>query len=98
MNEQKVEFTSERAVVRGLLLTDASPPPEGGRPLVVMAHGTSATIQMVAIDYARVFAAAGLATTTIARARVAKAFFMSCSSSFWPQIRGTKSARKSGQE
>ena len=61
MNEQKVEFTSERAVVRGLLLTDASPPPEGGRPLVVMAHGTSATIQMVAIDYARVFAAAGLA-------------------------------------
>lgn len=61
MHEQKVEFTSEGARLRGLLLTDANPAPAGGRPLVVMAHGTSATIQMVAIDYARVFAAAGLA-------------------------------------
>lgn len=34
----------------------------GGRrrqPLVVMAHGTSATIQMLAIEYARVFARSG---------------------------------------
>jgi hypothetical protein len=31
------------------------------RPTVVMAHGTSATLRMVALDYARVFASAGLA-------------------------------------
>lgn len=61
MHEQKVEFTSEGATLRGLLLTDANPAPAHGRPLVVMAHGTSATIRMAAIDYGRVFAAAGVA-------------------------------------
>ena len=57
--EQAVEFLSEGALLRGVLLT-----PEGsaGRlPVVVMAHGTSATFTMVAIEFARVFARHGLA-------------------------------------
>lgn len=58
--ERPVEFESEGATLRGLLLHDDAPAPPDGRPLVVMAHGTSATIQMVAIDYARAFAARGL--------------------------------------
>jgi pimeloyl-ACP methyl ester carboxylesterase len=59
LSEQAVEFPSEGATLRGFLIT-----PEGDSrrlPLVVMAHGTSATIQMVAIEYARAFARAGLA-------------------------------------
>lgn len=61
MLEQTVEFLSEGAIMRGLLLTDPAPPPPEGRAAVVMAHGTSATIRMVAIDYARAFVEAGFA-------------------------------------
>ena len=43
--EKPVEFQSEGATLRGFLIT---PDDHIGRlPLVVMAHGTSATIQMV---------------------------------------------------
>lgn len=60
VSERPVEFDSEGATLRGLLVQDDAPPPRSGRSLVIMAHGTSATIQMVAIDYARVFASRGL--------------------------------------
>lgn len=59
LNEYPVAFASQGATLRGLLVTLA-----GGaarRPTVVMAHGTSATLRMVALDYARAFARAGLA-------------------------------------
>ncbi|WP_051849120.1 alpha/beta hydrolase [Thiomonas sp. FB-Cd] len=57
--EQAVEFQSEGATLRGFLIT---PDGHSGKlPLVVMAHGTSATIQMVAIEYAEAFAQAGIA-------------------------------------
>jgi hypothetical protein len=57
--EHPVEFPSESAVLRGCLLL----PFEARTPLptIVMAHGTSATVPMVAINYAREFAARGLA-------------------------------------
>lgn len=57
--EQPIEFQSEGATLRGVLIT----PDDNSMqcPVVVMAHGTSATIQMVAIEYARAFARAGLA-------------------------------------
>jgi uncharacterized protein len=53
-----VEFPSEGALLRGRLYR-----PSGDRaaPVVVMAHGTSATITMVADRYAEVFQRAGLA-------------------------------------
>lgn len=57
--EQPIEFQSEGATLRGVLIT-----PDDNSvlcPVVVMAHGTSATIQMVAIEYARAFARAGIA-------------------------------------
>lgn len=59
LNEGPIAFPSQGATLRGYLLT----PVEGGRrlPTVIMAHGTSATIGMVAIEYARAFARAGLA-------------------------------------
>ena len=57
--ERPIGFSSEGATLRGLLVCDTSRP--GRRPLVVMAHGTSATFRMVAIEYARVFARAGVA-------------------------------------
>ncbi|WP_186300318.1 alpha/beta hydrolase [Denitromonas ohlonensis] len=57
--EQQVDFQSEGATLRGVLIT---PDDHSGKyPVVVMAHGTSATIQMVAIEYARAFAQAGIA-------------------------------------
>ena len=56
--EQFVEFQSEGATLRGVLVTAEGHP--GPRPLVIMTHGTSATIQMVAIEYARAFARAGI--------------------------------------
>lgn len=59
LQELPVEFRSEGALLRGILLTPAGPARR--RPTVVMAHGTSATLQMVAIEYARSFARAGLA-------------------------------------
>jgi dienelactone hydrolase len=59
LTERPVAFPSEGATLRGLLITATA---QAKRlPLVVMAHRTSATIQMVAIEYARVFANAGLA-------------------------------------
>ena len=57
--EQPISFESQGATLRGYLITKA----DGQRrcPSVIMAHGTSATVQMVAIEYARTFARAGLA-------------------------------------
>ena len=56
--ESQVAFRSEGATLRAIFITAD---PAKRSPLVVMAHGTSATLQMVAIEYARVFARAGLA-------------------------------------
>ncbi|HEV8105985.1 MAG TPA: alpha/beta fold hydrolase [Burkholderiales bacterium] len=56
---KNVEFPSEGATLRGLLFlpeTLASKP-----PVVIMAHGTSATVSMVADKYAEGFCRAGLA-------------------------------------
>lgn len=55
---EPVEFRSEQAMLRGLLFR-----PESGTeaPVVIMAHGTSATIRMVADEYAKVFRRHGLA-------------------------------------
>jgi uncharacterized protein len=58
ITETEIEFTSEGAVLRGRLVMLA---PDGNpRPAVIMAHGTSATLEMVMIEYARSFARAGL--------------------------------------
>jgi uncharacterized protein len=55
---QLVEFPSEGAILKGrLYLPDEGP---GAAPVVVMAHGTSATVPMVMDKYAEVFQAAGL--------------------------------------
>src|SRR5918999_3633509 len=55
---QSVAFDSEGAVLRGFLYpAQRGDPPY---PIVIMAHGTSATIPMVADRYAEVFAAAGV--------------------------------------
>jgi uncharacterized protein len=53
-----VEFESEGAVLRGFLYraTQGDPP----HPLVIMTHGTSATLTMVVDRYAEVFADAGI--------------------------------------
>src|SRR3990172_8143053 len=59
MVETRVEFTSQGATLRGILLVPAPSGPR--RATVVMAHGTSASVQMVAIEYARSFCRAGLA-------------------------------------
>ena len=53
-----VEFESEGAVLRGFLFEAVKGEPPF--PVVVMAHGTSATIPMVEDRYAEVFAAAGV--------------------------------------
>jgi dienelactone hydrolase len=55
---EEVEFRSEGALLRGLLFR-----PDGVEfaPVVIMAHGTSATIRMVADEYAEVFCGDGLA-------------------------------------
>jgi len=55
-----VVFSSEGATLRGLLYLPESQTEEKP-PLVVMAHGTSATINMVTDRYAEVFCRAGLA-------------------------------------
>lgn len=57
--EASVEFASQEAILRGLLLTPG--PGQRGLATVVMAHGTSATFPMVAIEYARAFCRCGLA-------------------------------------
>lgn len=52
-----IEFPSEGATLRGqLFLPDAQAKP----PVVIMAHGTSATMTMAADEYARAFARAGV--------------------------------------
>lgn len=53
---EPVEFQSEGAVLRGRLYLS---PDRGPPACIVMAHGTSATIRMVADDYARVFHRSG---------------------------------------
>lgn len=53
-----VEFESEGATLRGYLFEAVKGEPP--YPLVVMAHGTSATISMVADRYAEAFAEAGV--------------------------------------
>ena len=56
---KEVEFPSQGAILRGLLFL---PEAQAGKlPLVIMAHGTSATMLMVMDKYARVFQLAGLA-------------------------------------
>ena len=54
----EVEFPSEGAMLRGFLYESVAGEPPF--PLVVMAHGTSATIPMVADRYAEVFAQSGV--------------------------------------
>lgn len=54
---ETVEFPSEGAVLRGRLYLPRDRAPV---PCIVMAHGTSATIQMVADDYARAFLGADM--------------------------------------
>ena len=57
-SRQPVAFDSEGAVLRGFLYrAEQGDPPY---PVVIMAHGTSATISMVADRYAEVFAGAGV--------------------------------------
>jgi uncharacterized protein len=54
-----VEFPSEGATLRGLLFLPESQTKRP--PVVIMAHGTSATVTMVADKYAEAFSGAGLA-------------------------------------
>lgn len=56
---EAVEFESEGAVLRGRFYRPLDS--RGAAPVVVMAHGFSATITMTADRYAEVFASAGLA-------------------------------------
>jgi hypothetical protein len=58
LRTERVEFPSQGAMLRGLLFR---PDAQGRPPVVVMAHGTSATIRMVADEYAEVFRRHGLA-------------------------------------
>jgi len=56
---REVEFSSEGAAIRGLLfLPDAAGPKP---PIVIMSHGTSATVYMVADKYAEIFLGEGFA-------------------------------------
>jgi len=56
---KEIEFPSQGATLRGLLFLPEARP--GKLPLVIMAHGTSATVFMVADRYAQAFQRAGLA-------------------------------------
>ena len=56
---KEVEFPSEGATLRGLLFLPLSRKTKP--PVIIMAHGTSATIHMVADKYAEAFCRAGLA-------------------------------------
>jgi uncharacterized protein len=56
---KEVEFPSEGAIIRGLLFLPDAPPDK--LPLVIMAHGTSATVYMVADKYADAFRRSGFA-------------------------------------
>jgi pimeloyl-ACP methyl ester carboxylesterase len=55
---KEVEFPSEGAMLRGLLFLPESQTER--TPVVIMAHGTSATVTMVADKYAEAFSSAGL--------------------------------------
>ncbi|MEX2133037.1 MAG: acetylxylan esterase, partial [Acidimicrobiia bacterium] len=57
-----MELESEGAVLRGVLYEAVKGDPPF--PVVMMAHGTSATISMVTDRYADVFAQAGLSALT----------------------------------
>jgi uncharacterized protein len=57
--ETPVAFVSQGAVLRGRLLTSTAA--RQGLATVIMAHGTSATINMVAIEYTRSFCRTGFA-------------------------------------
>lgn len=59
LNETPIAFASQGATLRGYLLTVSGA--KSHLPTAIMTHGTSATIRMVAIEYARVFAGSGLA-------------------------------------
>jgi poly(3-hydroxybutyrate) depolymerase len=59
LTELRVEFASQGALLRGRLLFPGGASTR--RPTLIMAHGTTATVQMVMIEYARVFARHGLA-------------------------------------
>lgn len=59
LTETPVAFTSQGATLRGYLVVKAGPARRW--PTLVMAHGTSATLRMAALDYARAFAEAGFA-------------------------------------
>src|SRR6188474_1175105 len=56
---RQVEFPSEGALLRGLLFLPEAPARRP--PVVIMAHGTSATMTMVADKYAEAFGRAGVA-------------------------------------
>ena len=56
---KEVEFPSEGAMLRGLLFLPESQTKRP--PVVIMAHGTSATVHMVTDKYAEAFCRAGLA-------------------------------------
>lgn len=56
---KEISFPSEGATLRGQLFLPEGKP--GKPPIVIMAHGTSATVSMVADKYAEAFCRAGLA-------------------------------------
>lgn len=56
---KEIEFPSEGATIRGLLFLPDNQPSRP--PLVIMAHGTSATVYMVADKYADAFRRSGFA-------------------------------------
>jgi dienelactone hydrolase len=56
--ETAIEFASEGVVLRGRLVMPS--PDIERRPAVIMAHGNSASVEMVMIEYARVFPRAGV--------------------------------------
>ena len=55
---EAVEFPSEGALLRGRFYRPERPPPF---PVVIMTHGTTATITMALDHYAEVFCQSGLA-------------------------------------
>lgn len=59
LTETPIAFDSGGVTLRGYLLTSTGATVR--RPAVIMAHGTSATIKMVALEYARAYAGAGFA-------------------------------------
>ncbi len=59
MVEHPVEFVSSGANLRGFLILPANVTSRS--PVVILTHGFTATVQMVAIEYARCFAGAGIA-------------------------------------